>query len=168
MILMKDFIRLQREGVYMFKFDADNLSLIYSKFDGMTQEEFIKGFKAFLLGGIQNENEASGEDDGCICIPEELVYEVVSDVDGWLNLTWYECVKIHTALAKKTATNLSTILCMLHNVNCAKKADMRKPSDFNGFEIARKAAEMKRLRKEAGIDDNLRLAEFLRQAEERE
>lgn len=45
---------------------------------------------------------------------------------------------------------------------------MRKPSDFNGFEIARKAAEMKRLRKEAGIDDNLRLAEFLRQAEERE
>lgn len=168
MITMKDFIRLQREGVYLFKFDTENLTLIYSRFDGMTQEEFINEFKVFLLGGSSREDEPVDDDDRCLCIPEDLVYEVVSDVPDWLNLTWYECVKIHTATAKREAINLSTLLCMIHNVNCAKKADMKKPSDFNGFEIARKANELKKLRREAGIDDSERLSEFLKQAEERE
>lgn len=167
MLTMKDWLRLRRKGVNLFDLSEDNLVILFAHLN-LEIDDFVKELGLFFAGKAQKEATKEDKDDSeredtVTRVRDEVIFNIVSQVEGWQDLTWNECVCIYTAKMEAKSRDLSQVLCMIHNAHCSRRQDLKSPLDFDAFALAKASAEKERLRKEYQIvSDDERLNEFLR------
>lgn len=167
MITMKDWLRLRRKGVNLFDLSEENLVILFANLN-LEIDDFVTELSRFFVGNTQkdsakNDGNDSEQKQSVTRIRDEVVWSIVSQVEGWQDLTWNECVSLYTAKMEAKSREVSQLLCMIHNAHCSRRQDLKSPADFDAFAIAKATAEKERLRREYQvITDDERLSEFLR------
>lgn len=167
MITMKDWLLWRRKGLNLFS--LDNMLSIFATQE-RTLEEFERDLTMFFCGpdGVKNDKNKNGGDDEEVLktkIPESVVWNVVSLVPGWQDMTWNECVRYSNAVIDRQLTEQSILLCAIHNAHVSRKKDLKRPDDFNPIRIREHQEMIKRIREEAGVNGEQRLEAFLRRDE---
>lgn len=165
MITLKDWLTLMRSGVDLFNLTGENVADAMTRLNYASFGHFAADLRIFFAGWSNDTPAGENVENGPNrAIKPHDVFAVIAIVDDWQSLTWYEAATIANAKIENDVANRAVLLCAINNAHAVRKSDIKHPADFNPIEKARKAAEIKRLKAEAGITpevDTRRLLDVL-------